>query len=170
MRDRSVGAITKYHFRVTIDEMSPIEGDAWHLQRFIDAQDNDGTFDRALDELSSVKTTHWIWFVFPQLSGLSQHPSERTTFFSLRGKDEALAYAAHPVLSVRLAQACGALRENSRSLSEVIPTEVDRLKLQSSMTLFAAVAPEPAIFEEVLRQFFDGARDERTVTMVAQTP
>jgi uncharacterized protein (DUF1810 family) len=88
----------------------------------------------------------------------------------LRSKDETLAYAAHPVLSVRLAQACDALRENSRSLSEVIPTEVDRLKLQSSMTLFAAVTPEPAIFEEVLRQFFGGARDDRTLEILGQTP
>ena len=170
MRHRSVGATTKYRVRMTFDEMSSVEDDAWDLQRFIDAQDKDGTFDRALDELRAVKTTHWIWFVFPQVKGLTQNPSERTAFFSLRGKDEALAYASHPVLSVRLAQACDALRENSRSLREVLPTEVDRLKLQSSMTLFAAVAPEPAIFEEVLRRYFDGERDERTVAMVAQAP
>jgi len=43
--------------------------DPHHLQRFVAAQST--AFDRAFAELrAGRKTSHWMWFVFPQLRGL----------------------------------------------------------------------------------------------------
>ena len=71
------------------------------LQRFVDAQDDHGTFARALDELAAGrKRSHWMWFVLPQLVGLGM--SDRARFFALTSLDEAAAYLVHPVLGPRL--------------------------------------------------------------------
>jgi uncharacterized protein (DUF1810 family) len=40
------------------------------------------------------------------------------------------------------------------------------LKLRSCATLFAAVAPERALFLRLLDAFFDGRPDERTLEML----
>ena len=46
------------------------------LERFVTAQDEHGTFDGALRELrGGRKTSHWMWFVFPQLAGLGRSPT-----------------------------------------------------------------------------------------------
>ena len=45
--------------------------EAFDLSRFLDAQDANGTYARALSELrAGAKQSHWMWFVFPQLAGL----------------------------------------------------------------------------------------------------
>jgi uncharacterized protein (DUF1810 family) len=78
------------------------------LQRFVDAQDRGGTYDRALRELRvGRKEGHWIWFVFPQIAGLGR--SETSRHYALSGLDEAAAYLAHPVLGPRLVESAQAL-------------------------------------------------------------
>jgi len=81
---------------------NPVDGDKWMLQRFILAQDEEHTYDRALAEMASVKITDWIWFVFPQIWGLATKPTPTSTRYALRRGGEAHAYAAHPVLFSRL--------------------------------------------------------------------
>ena len=147
---------------------NPVDGDKWMLQRFILAQDEEHTYDRALAEMASVKITDWIWFVFPQIWGLATKPTPTSTRYALRRGGEAHAYAAHPVLFSRLVAACEVLLSNERALTAIMPKEVDRLKLRSSMTLFEAVASNPAPFTPVLQRYFEGERDERTIAKVVE--
>jgi uncharacterized protein (DUF1810 family) len=117
------------------------------LDRFREAQDRGHPgFATALRELrAGRKTSHWIWYVFPQLRGLGRSPL--AVRFGLDGVDEALAYVRDPVLGQRLAVATAAVREHvategghARRLDEVMGSEIDAMKLISCMTLFGAVA------------------------------
>jgi uncharacterized protein (DUF1810 family) len=116
--------------------LAPLEGDTWNLQRFVEAQDADGTYERALDELrAGMKHTHWMWFVFPQLWGLTLRPSEKNDRYALRTIEEVEAYVAHPVLGPRYRAACEILTEHrDRSIMSILGD--DAVKLLSSVTLF----------------------------------
>jgi uncharacterized protein (DUF1810 family) len=132
------------------------------LQRFVDAQDEGRTFDRALTELRrGRKQSHWMWFVFPQVAGLGHSPTAR--HYALSSLDEAAAYLAHPVLGPRLVQCATALVELAGTDPERVLGPVDALKLRSSMTLFAQAAPEQEVFASVLEQYFDGDPDPATL-------
>jgi uncharacterized protein (DUF1810 family) len=140
--------------------------DPYDLQRFVDAQDG-GTYDRALGELrAGRKTSHWMWFVFPQLAGLGR--SETAVRYAVSGLAEARAYAAHPVLGPRYAECCEALA----GLGEVSMTEVlgavDAQKLHSSLTLFAEAAPSATI-DELLARHFSGEPDASTLRLLRTT-
>lgn len=131
------------------------------LERFVKAQDDDGTYSRALQEMrAGQKRTHWMWFVFPQIAGLGR--SQTSQFFALTDADEARRDAAHPVLGDRLRECARVLVELDESDPVAIFGEVDSLKLQSRMTLFGQTAAEGELFEAVLRKFFDGSRDGET--------
>jgi uncharacterized protein (DUF1810 family) len=136
--------------------------DDFQLQRFVDAQR--GVFDQALSELrAGRKQSHWMWFVFPQLSGLGR--SSTAIFYGLRSLDEARAYLAHDLLGPRLRQAAEALLPwaGKTSAGEVFgPT--DAMKLRSSLTLFDAAEPG-TVFGRVLAAFFDRP-DERTLALL----
>jgi uncharacterized protein (DUF1810 family) len=122
---------------------------SFDLDRFKVAQDWDGSFVTAISELrAGRKTTHWIWWVFPQVAGLGF--SATSVRYALAGRDEACAYLADDVLRGRLVQAVNAVHEqllgpSKRRLDCLMGSEIDALKLVSSMTLFADVAPEAAI-------------------------
>jgi uncharacterized protein (DUF1810 family) len=134
--------------------------DPHRLDRFVTAQR--GTFPAALEEVrAGRKQTHWMWFVFPQIQGLGS--SENARFYAISGRDEAAAYLAHPELGPRLLEITRALLENSRRTAHEIFGSPDDVKLKSSMTLFAAVAPPGSVFEQVLEKFFGGERDPETV-------
>ncbi|QGG40532.1 DUF1810 domain-containing protein [Aeromicrobium yanjiei] len=134
--------------------------DPFDLQRFVDAQDN-GTYERAVAELrDGHKTTHWMWFVFPQVAGLGR--SETAVRFAVSGRDEASAYLDHPVLGPRLLECAALMTEVEGSATDVLGG-VDAQKLQSSMTLFAAVADDPAPFRAVLDGLFGGQDDPATL-------
>lgn len=128
------------------------------LQRFIDAQDHGGTYERALTELrAGRKTTHWMWFVFPQRAGLGQ--SEMSRRYGIASPEEARAYVEHPVLGPRLVESAEALlAQHGISALEILGA-IDALKLRSSMTLFSAAAPEEPIFRQVLERFYAGKPD-----------
>jgi uncharacterized protein (DUF1810 family) len=136
-------------------------GDPFDLRRFVEAQDSGGTYDRALAELrGGRKTSHWMWFVFPQIAGLGRSPTAAR--FAISGLDEARAYLAHPVLGPRLVESASALAEQrGRSAVEILG-EIDALKLRSSMTLFARAAPDEPVFAAVLERYFDGQADPET--------
>jgi uncharacterized protein (DUF1810 family) len=135
--------------------------DPFELERFVEAQDSGGAYARALSELrGGRKTSHWMWFVFPQIAGLGRSPIAAR--YAISGLEEARAYLAHPVLGPRLLESAGALAEQrGRSAVEILG-DIDALKLRSSMTLFARAAPDEAVFASVLDGFFDGAADPET--------
>ncbi len=135
--------------------------DPHDLQRFLDAQDRAGTYEQALAELrAGRKTSHWMWFVFPQLAGLGSSAMART--YAIGSPAEARAYLRHPVLGPRLLECTRALlRHTNRSAREILG-ETDAVKLRSSMTLFARVDPEEPLFRQVLDRFYDGAGDPKT--------
>ena len=136
--------------------------DAHDLQRFVDAQDDGGTYDRALAELrAGRKTTHWMWFVLPQLAGLGS--SAMAQRYAISGADEARAYLAHPVLGPRLLACARALTELDTGDPVEVLGGIDAQKLHSSATLFAAVSDEP-VFAAVLDQYFAGRRDPGTTS------
>jgi uncharacterized protein (DUF1810 family) len=134
--------------------------DPFDLARFVDAQDAHGTYGTALAELrAGRKTTHWMWFVFPQLTGLGR--SATAQHFAVSGLDEARAYLAHPVLGPRLRECATALTELPGHDPVAVLGSVDAAKLRSSMTLFAHASPEP-VFRAVLDRFFAGDDDPAT--------
>jgi uncharacterized protein (DUF1810 family) len=137
--------------------------DPFELQRFVDAQDRDGTYDQALRELrEGRKQSHWMWFVFPQLAGLGRSPMAQ--HYAISGLAEARGYLAHPVLGPRLRECARALTTLPGPDAEQIFGLLDSMKLQSSMTLFAAAAPDDAVFREVLDTCFQGETDEGTTS------
>ena len=133
------------------------------LERFVEAQE--GVFEQACAELRrGRKTGHWMWFVFPQIAGLGF--SEMSRRYAIRSLEEARAYVAHPVLGPRLREVCGIVNGiEGRSAYEVFGSP-DDLKLRSSVTLFARAVEENGVFLEVLRRYFDGKLDERTVELL----
>lgn len=134
--------------------------DPHDLQRFVDAQR--GTFDAALAELRrGRKTSHWMWFVFPQIAGLGR--SEMARRYAISSREEAVAYLKHPVLGTRLKQCVAALLSTSGRSAHEIMGSPDDMKLRSSLTLFAQVAPDEPIFREALDRFFDGKADDATI-------
>jgi uncharacterized protein (DUF1810 family) len=152
-------ACPEYGQPVQADEPVP---DPYNLQRFVAAQDAGGTYGAALQELrAGRKTSHWMWFVFPQIAGLGRSPAAQ--MYAISGPEEAQAYLDHPLLGPRLLAAAGALAElaTDRSATAILG-EIDAMKLRSSMTLFARVAPQHAVFGRVLDRYYDGAPDPET--------
>jgi uncharacterized protein (DUF1810 family) len=131
------------------------------LQRFVEAQERDGTYARALAELrAGRKATHWMWFVFPQIAGLGQSAMSRT--YAIASLAEARAYLEHPLLGPRLRKCATALLAHNDKSAATILGEIDAVKLSSSMTLFARADPGRPLFREVLDRYFDGRPDEAT--------
>ena len=134
------------------------------LARFVEAQA--GIYPQVCRELASGrKLSHWMWFVFPQLRGLGR--SETARHFGLAGAGEALAYLRHPLLGHRLAECCGLLLAVEGRTAEEIFGSIDAMKLRSSMTLFAAVAPDQPIFESVLQRYCQDEKDPLTVALLS---
>ena len=135
------------------------------LDRFVRAQDDGGTYDRALAELrAGRKTSHWMWFVFPQLAGLGRSATAQA--YAITDLDEARAYLTHPVLGPRLRECCHALLGLGDVSAEQVLGDVDAIKLRSSMTLFALADPAEPVFADVLDRFYAGERDDRTVRLL----
>jgi uncharacterized protein (DUF1810 family) len=135
--------------------------DQHRLQRFVDAQDDDGTYESALRELSDGrKRSHWMWFIFPQLAGLGQSPTSRR--YAISSLEEARAYVEHPVLGPRLEECARALLQRTGGSARDIFGGIDAMKLRSSMTLFHRADPDNALYSEVLDRYFGGEPDEAT--------
>jgi uncharacterized protein (DUF1810 family) len=140
--------------------------DPFELQRFLEAQDACGTYERALAELrAGRKTSHWMWFVFPQIAGLGRSPTAQA--YAIGSLDEARTYLANPVLGPRLRECTAALLAAPPDTTAVeILGAIDALKLRSSMTLFARAAPEETLFAQALERFYGGIADEATDRLI----
>ena len=137
--------------------------DPFDLNRFVEAQEP--VYEQVCAELrEGRKRSHWIWFIFPQLRGLGHSPTAQ--FFAIRSRAEAEAYLRHPVLGARLRE-CTALVNavEGRGVGDIFGFP-DDLKFRSSITLFAEVAPEEAVFRQALDKYFEGLPDERTVELL----
>ena len=134
----------------------------YDLQRFITAQEQsyDG-YKQALSEMQQGrKTSHWIWYIFPQIKGLGH--SYMSNYYGISCLEEAQEYMADEVLSARLKEITNTLLSHKDKTSKEILGDVDSWKVRSCMTLFDAVCPDD-IFREVLNQFYGGKRCQRTL-------
>ena len=140
--------------------MNQCLGDPYHLERFVEAQNP--VYDQVCWELQQgLKMTHWMWFIFPQIEGLSSSGMSRR--FSISSLEEADAYLNHSVLGPRLIQ-CTELVINTsgRTLKQILgPT--DSMKFRSCMTLFAQATTSNEVFEDGLQRYFSGQYDQRTL-------
>ncbi|WP_320937389.1 DUF1810 domain-containing protein [Enterocloster lavalensis] len=134
------------------------------LERFVQAQAD--SYARALREIKSGrKTSHWMWYIFPQLSGLGH--SQTARYYAIRDRAEAEAYLAHPVLGKRLLEISSELLKLESSDATAVMGWPDDLKLKSSMTLFSLVSREP-VFRQVLEKYFRGEEDAYTVQAISR--
>lgn len=135
-----------------------VAGDPFDLERFVTAQAP--VWDAVRAELrAGHKTTHWMWFVFPQLATLGRSAMAR--HYGLSGLDEARAYLAHPVLGERLRTCCAILLALPVHDATAIFGTVDAMKLRSCLTLFARATPDP-VFRDCLAAYFEGTGDALT--------
>jgi uncharacterized protein (DUF1810 family) len=136
------------------------------LRKFVEAQERD--YDRALGELrAGRKTSHWIWYVLPQLRELGR--SQRALHYGITGRDQARRYLADPVLGPRL-KACveAMLTHGDKSANEILGSP-DDMKFRSCLTLFEAAADEAddrSLFSRALDLFYEGERDRATLDLL----
>jgi uncharacterized protein (DUF1810 family) len=135
----------------------------YELDRFVQAQAP--AWPRVVAELKAGrKTSHWIWYVFPQLKELGR--SHLAVLYGIGSLAEAMAYLEHPLLGERLRECVRLLIAIEGSTAHQILGSPDDLKVRSCLTLFAA-AGGGKLFEAALEKFYDGQPDERTVELLA---
>jgi uncharacterized protein (DUF1810 family) len=138
---------------------------SYDLQRFVIAQSQ--VWDDVCAELrAGLKQSHWMWFVFPQLSALGR--SATAKFYGLSGAEEAKAYLADSVLGTRLRSCCEVLLKHDRKTAVEILGATDAMKLRSCLTLFAAVGPRETVFQKCLLRYFDGMADAATLALLPE--
>ncbi len=142
----------------------PVTNDPYDLQRFVDAQER--IYAGVVDELTEGrKTSHWMWFVFPQLRGLGSSPT--AIRFGISSAEEARAYLEHDVLGPRLRECARLVAQiDGRSAQEIFGWP-DDLKLRSSMTLFAHTADDNTDFVAVLDKLYGGDEDPATLARLS---
>lgn len=134
--------------------------DPFDLHRFLEAQA--AVYVQVLDELrQGEKTSHWIWFIFPQLAGLGH--SATAQHFGMESREEAAAYLAHSILGPRLVECTRLVNGIEGRTARDIFGSPDDLKFRSSMTLFAAATEDNAIFNEALAKYYGGMGDPLTL-------
>lgn len=138
-----------------------------NLYRFLEAQANDYT--RALAEIrNGRKQSHWIWYIFPQLAGLGY--SETSKYYAIQDYEEAEAYLAHPVLGTRLIEVSNALLSVQGKTATQILGSPDDMKVKSSMTLFSQIPSADPVFDAVLKTYYRGIPDGKTLNLLKRNP
>ena len=132
------------------------------LDRFIQAQEND--YQTALAEVrAGYKSSHWMWYIFPQLKGLGF--SSTAQYYGINGREEAMAYLKHPVLGARLREITTAFLQLSGVSAKEVLGHTDAMKMLSCMTLFNVVTPKD-IFQQVIDKYYNGRVDRRTLSLL----
>jgi uncharacterized protein (DUF1810 family) len=148
-------------------DMATRSSDRPGLERFIVAQAD--VYANALGEIRlGRKTTHWMWFIFPQLQELGR--SEMAHFYGISSLDEARSYWRHPILGSRLRECIQGLLEHRDKSAVAVLGNTDAMKLHSCLTLFSAAAADPAdqkLTASALEQFYEGVLDKLTVEILA---
>lgn len=135
------------------------------LEKFRIAQQAD--YETALQEiLSGQKKSHWMWYIFPQITGLGM--SETARYYAIGDIDEAKEYLQDVFLGGNLIEISKALLKLDSNDALYVMGFPDNLKLKSSMTLFSLAKPECNVFQMVLDKFFDGEKDQRTIEILSK--
>ena len=138
------------------------------LNRFIKAQDESWFcgYRQALKEIQSgKKTSHWIWYIFPQLRCLGR--SSRADYYGITDKTEAEAYLNNPILGARIREISNALLTHKGKKAVDILGDIDAMKVKSSMTMFDYISPND-VFGEVLECYYNGSRCSLTLKVMQQ--
>lgn len=135
----------------------------YNLDRFLLAQEKNYK-DAFVEITNGKKTSHWMWYVFPQIQGLGV--SSTSQFYAIKDISEANAYLKHPVLGSRLIQITEALLNIENKTAHEIFGHPDDMKLKSCMTLFSLLDETNPVFENVLNKYFQGEKDSMTVEIL----
>jgi len=134
------------------------------LQRFEKAHQQN--FQIALSEIKKgKKTSHWMWYIFPQIKGLGN--SETSRYYAIENLDEARAFLEHPVLGNNLISITSELLTLQTNNATSVFGKPDDMKLHSSMTLFSLFPGTNPIFQKVLDKYFNGKQDLKTINLLA---
>lgn len=132
-----------------------------NLQRFLNAHSGAGrgvnigeevsSYEQALKEIKAgCKTTHWIWYIFPQMAGIKGTHSRPALFYGINGRMEAYQFINHPTLRKRLIEVSEAVLNNTRTVYEIFGN--DTMKVRACMLLFSSVSDIP-VFKQVMRKY-----------------
>lgn len=139
--------------------------DRFDLQRFVEAQD--GAYASVLQELrAGRKRGHWMWYVFPQIRGLGGSAMSRK--YAISSREEASAFAEHPVLGSRLRECTRLVMAVEGRTAEQIFPPPDHLKFRSCMTLFERSAADASVFRAALVRYFHGEPDPLTLDILGE--
>lgn len=134
-----------------------------NLNRYLSPHEKD--YQKALQEIiSGKKTSHWMWYIFPQIQGLGS--TDYARLYAIQNLAEAKKYINHPILGAHLLQICAELLKLKSDDAFEIFGKPDNRKLKSCMTLFAQVSEE-TVFKQVLNKFYDGEMDQKTLDILA---
>lgn len=129
------------------------------IERFIIAQEKD--YQKALQEIKNgKKTSHWIWYIFPELKGLGK--SKTSMYYGITNLQEAKDYYNNDYLRNHLIEICEQLLSIDKDIKEIFGYP-DYLKVKSCITLFEIVAKEEMVFKKIMDKFYNGERDQITI-------
>lgn len=142
------------------------------LNRFIEAQQRE--HETALQEVrQGKKINHWMWYIFPQIHSLGE--SYYAKYYALKSIEETIEYLNNDYLYNNIILICEALLEINHCDAEKIFSDIDAIKLRSSMTLFNYVTKHypnqitktnTTIFQQILVKYFHGREDELTLEII----
>jgi len=149
--------------KIPEEKLNELITDSNEENRFLSAQQN--IYSHVLKELKAgKKTSHWMWFIFPQIDGLGH--SATSKYYSIKSINEAKEYIDHPILGKRLLECSNIILQIEGKSVEDIFGYPDYLKLKSCMTLFNYAVPKHKVFADVLNKYFAGEQDEQTISIL----
>ena len=132
----------------------------YDFDRFVSAQD--AVYHDVLDQLKNGrKTGDWMACIFPQLEGLEY--SDVSGFYTIRDRDEAAAYLAHPVLGSRLIECAKLAIHQATGGAQNLFDHVEEQQFHACISLFSRAKGASAVFESALFAFYGGTADPRTL-------
>lgn len=154
-------------FSESFDEGPLPPPDSFNIQRYIQAQDRNGIFDRVIEAIRSGgkiprPTIAWIWFVFPQMDhcGTRRRPSRIVKLDrdvwpkgrAITGVEEARAILKHPILGPRMQKVALALLETRHAdiYCAMDHRILDVQRVHSTMTIFREASRRPKCLHEAV--------------------
>ncbi len=135
----------------------------YDIDRFLIAQKDAYPF--ALKEIKNGrKTSHWIWYIFPQLRDLGYSYNAR--YYGIENIEEAKEYYSHDVLRNHLIEISEVLYALDETNIIRIVGDIDSRKIQSCMTLFLEVDPDCHVFQNILTKYYNGQKDKETINIL----
>ena len=133
------------------------------LERFIEAQNT--CYEEVIQELKQgLKTSHWIWFIFPQVVGLGF--SEYSVYYGIKGLLEAKAYWNNDLLRARYKKCLQLIMDSNKRPEEVLGV-IDAKKLQSSLTLFLQIDGETELLKAAMKSLYAQKLDIKTIAILS---